>query len=324
MDASVGSGGETALLALQAHAHEVVALARVESEVEPLILFQETVRWMHGLGALGLQAEAVGLGKDDIRQALEPARKIASRSSWIQRLQEWPRGYQGDFETIERLMEGTPNLTLGTVHGCMEYYALNCPAAQQHRNKIDIQSELIADAARRGEALLSLACGGSLDVLRAAELAPLHGARIVLNDIDADALELSGSRLDEKEIAATTVEGNAMKVVKNVGRGEFGLVLAGGLFDYLSDRFVERIVSDCYEKLPDRGRLVFTNILRPNPYRPVIEFLANWELIERTPKDVLDTVGRAGVLKEAVKFTSDRTGLTLVTIITKQSSEVAW
>ena len=47
------------------------------------------------------QCEDAGIAKREILAHLSAARAIHARSPFIARAQYWPRGYAGDFETIE-------------------------------------------------------------------------------------------------------------------------------------------------------------------------------------------------------------------------------
>src|SRR5215831_14737821 len=50
------------------------------------------------------RCEIEGIGYDRILQALEPLRKELRRGELWRRTQDWPRGYPGDFETIEMMV----------------------------------------------------------------------------------------------------------------------------------------------------------------------------------------------------------------------------
>jgi O-methyltransferase involved in polyketide biosynthesis len=77
--------------------------------------------------------------------------------------------------------------------------------------------------------------------------------------------------------------------------GPFDLILAGGLFDYLSDKMIARTLSDAWSMLAPEGRIVFTNIATGNPFRVWIEYMGDWKLIERSEEDVASLCRLAGV-----------------------------
>lgn len=56
-------------------------------------------------GATVATLEALGWPADRIQEHLRPARQVFATSTFLRRCQEWPRGYAGDFETIEYLAQ---------------------------------------------------------------------------------------------------------------------------------------------------------------------------------------------------------------------------
>ena len=50
-----------------------------------------------------LACEEAALTREEIVEIREPVRRIHARSPFVARLQQWPRGYPGDFETVEYL-----------------------------------------------------------------------------------------------------------------------------------------------------------------------------------------------------------------------------
>src|SRR6185436_12773785 len=80
--------------------------------------------------------ERAGWKPDDIRDVLETPRALMGRSMFIRRLQEWPRGYPGDFESIEILLGARESETTEPVGRAFEKAALRTAVALQHRFKI--------------------------------------------------------------------------------------------------------------------------------------------------------------------------------------------
>ena len=68
-------------------------------------LFHEVVAGMHDLCFQILEAEKNGLSRSEIEEIIKPARDIHSRSVFVKRLQDWPRKYPGDFETVEYICD---------------------------------------------------------------------------------------------------------------------------------------------------------------------------------------------------------------------------
>ena len=66
--------------------------------------FNDVVAAMHHICSRISAAEEEGRDRESIRLASETARIAHARSPFVKRLQIWPRGYPGNFETIEYLM----------------------------------------------------------------------------------------------------------------------------------------------------------------------------------------------------------------------------
>ena len=161
-------------------------------------LYHKIVAGMHDLCFHILEAEKNGIPRKKIEEIIKPARDIHSRSVFVKRLQEWPRKYPGDFETLEYICNQENKSVYGTIEYFIEDYALNSTIAQQHRNKIYKQSEIILNSLLKGREnlkLLSVGCGGCRDLFNIENYISNVKCEIVLNDIESDALELSRERL---------------------------------------------------------------------------------------------------------------------------------
>lgn len=283
--------------------------------------YDDVIITVHQLMRSLRAAEQAGQPRDVLRQELREAWALHGRSPFIKRLQTWPRGYAGDFETIEYLCEGVNRAEPGTLPHALERYALNCDAAQQHRNKVARQGRLILDAFRRGRAharVLSLACGGSRDIAPYAEELAGYGGTLVVNDVDPGALSLTQERLRALGERLVVVPGNAMRRYDDVAAaGPFDLAVAGGLFDYLPTPIATRLVASVYRSLRPGGRFFWTNMAVGNPYRPWIENLADWVLIERSETEVYALTTAAGIDPANVKMSREETGLTVLVTIEK-------
>jgi hypothetical protein len=290
-------------------------LARLQAHVpqDSAIAFHRVIAAVHDICAALGDAEAAGCSREDLRAATESARAVHGASPFVKRLQDWPRGYPGDFETIEWLCRSINGAPAGTFGAALEAYALTSAIAQQHRNKVQFQADCIRDALLRNpEArVLSLACGSSPDI-RA--IVPLAGPRasFVLCDGDAEALEFSRRQLTPIAERCQFVHGMVPRVLgRAAAHGPFDLVYAGGLFDYLPDRLAERTLAIARRSLlASEGRFVFTNIATGNPFRVWLEYLANWPLIERSDADVRRLCTAAGFA--AADVIRDATGLALL------------
>lgn len=294
-------------------------LARRAPRLDDASRLHRVIAHSHRLCAAIGDAERDGLAPAHIRRVLDGVRDVHAQSPFVARLQQWPRGYAGDFETIEYICRHENRARPGTLAHAIERYALDSAIAQQHRHKVARQSRLLLDTVRAtprgGARLLALACGSCPDLHAIRESIAPFDFRAVVVDQDRDALSLSRARLDVLGDRVIPVAGNLFRLGRDLAtRGPFDAIVLGGLLDYLDVRqaeyLMERIVGPL---LAPGGRMLVTNIVERQPFRVWIEYLANWSLIERSEQEVgrlarLAACGRPARL--AVEL--DPTGLAIV------------
>ena len=108
-----------ALHALTTATDRLVTLAAATPD-DPASSFHRVVTLVHDLCAALVDAEAAGCTRQELREAARTARDIHGASPFVRRLQEWPRGYPGDFETIEWLCRATNEAPEGTLASALE------------------------------------------------------------------------------------------------------------------------------------------------------------------------------------------------------------
>ena len=107
-------------------------------------------------------------------------------------------------------------------------------------------------------------------------------------------------------------------LVHPINRAAKVVLAGGGVCDYLSDKEVRFLIDVAQRKLLKPGGSIFlTNIATGNPYRPWMEYLVDWFLIERSQEDILQIFYRLGLQDEMIDVQRDKTGLTLMVELTK-------
>jgi SAM-dependent methyltransferase len=304
---------EAALKQLKTACDEMVDLDQ-RSGLSPLVLLHTTAAAMHTFAVAIAICEAAGVGRGDIAPFVEPIRVMHSRSPFVHRLQTWPRGYPGDFETVELMCKAQNQAPAGTIAWAIEQYALHSPIAQQHRNKGAMQARtILATLLTNSDARIgSLGCGGCRDLRMVQSYIPRGSGAFVLVDGDGDALEYARERLSLLGDRCRTVRGRVPRVLPTLAvHGPFDLIIAGGLFDYLPDRWAIATLREVRRLLAPGGRVVFSNIASGNPFRQWLEYLADWILIERSHADLFRLLEAAEFAPSDSTIVSDSTGLAL-------------
>ena len=198
----------------------------------------------------------------------------------------------------------------------LEELALRSSIGGQHRNKVAFQAEAILAACRRTNGrgrILSIGCGGCRDIRSIASTLLATEVEFVLCDIDYEALDFALHALGPLAGRCTYLNATVPRVLRKLVRfGPFDLAIAGGVFDYLPDRWVTRSARSIWQTLlTPKGSLVFTNIKRGNPFRVWLEYLANWDSSNAMNKTSWRDAGRARSPSRAVHIERDLTGLAL-------------
>jgi extracellular factor (EF) 3-hydroxypalmitic acid methyl ester biosynthesis protein len=288
---------------------------------DPLESYHLVSAAIHQLGVSIRQAESSGLDAPTLREVLAPAIALHGQSPLINRLQTWPRGYPGDFETIEYLCSAQNGAHAGSLSYFIEQVALHSAVTQQHRNKVAWQASEILRVSVPGTSskrVLSIACGGSRDIRSVQPLLVDANVEIYLNDMDTDALAKSTSSLSALGNRVTALPGDVIRATRQFVRlAPFDLIVAGGLFDYLDDERLRWLIPKLHACLRTDGNVCFTNLATGNPARAWMEYLCNWKIIERSEDDVLHILASSGLDDYRVAIERDTTGLALLVKVTK-------
>lgn len=280
---------------------------------------KETRRLMDDLFSALLLAQEAKLDQKTIRGLLRQTYQIHGQSPFIRRLQEWPEGYPGDFRTIEMLVRGEGAGDLKTLNGQIGRLALESDIAQQHREKLKIQSELIAQACSKHpqSTIISLGCGSAREMLKNLPNIIQTGMQIILVDSDPKALKAASKNLQPLGDNLTLVNLNIMryktliKRLLSVNKNEVSLIYLGGLLDYFKEKPSKLLIKALStEILSSGGTIMFTNLAEKNPYQPWIEILANWVIIMRSRIEMLELLQATGLAQSQQTLNRDPTGLT--------------
>lgn len=254
--------------------------------------------------AARLEPDAVPAHQAYMRRQMHP---LLFCAPWVYRTVSKPLGYAGDYEMVNMMLrdplEGA-SLFAKIVNFCF----LNQGPVIAHRNRIHwLTEKLVAEGLRtqragRGLRVLSLGCGPAIEVqwfLARGRVA--DGASYDLLDFNDETLQHTGRavadaarRAGQPPSSVRLLRKSVQQLVKEATRSSHGpaasgydLIYCAGLFDYLTDQICRRLVDLMFTWLAPGGLLLVTNVAPCNPLRYGMEHMLDWNLVYRTPQQML-------------------------------------
>ena len=204
-----------------------------------------------------------------------------------------PRGYAGDASLLDYIygQRSIHSTSLGK-HICE--FTTNTPPCRAVRKRARIIAGIIDRVAWKRDSLriLSVACGH----LREAEMSKAVKQGKVREYVAFDQDTESLAHIDRQFIGSRvkTVHGSIIDLL--MGRykhlGGFDLVYAAGLYDYLSRKLATRLTTWMFKATRPGGMTLLTNFLPDTVGTGYMEAFMEWNLIYRSPEELVDTVQR--------------------------------
>jgi extracellular factor (EF) 3-hydroxypalmitic acid methyl ester biosynthesis protein len=201
-----------------------------------------------------------------------------------------PRGYAGDYQTIEMAYDDIPR-GVGRIGPLLDRCILNLAGTKAVRNRRHLLSTEIAltydGISDRIVRVMSLACGPAREVFDVLEkIVDKNRLAITCVDIDKEALSLVGTRAVERSLSGEVRCVHANLVYLATGRQELDippqdLIYSIGLIDYFADEFVVKLMDWIYERLRPGGRVILGNFHPRNPTKGLMDHVLDWRLIHR-------------------------------------------
>lgn len=217
-----------------------------------------------------------------------------SLTSVAERLYSKPRGYAGDYHTIELIYRNEAG-GRGRLGPLVDRCFLEEPAAKAIRNRRSlVASEIgasLAQAQSRELRVASLACGAAQEMLDLFEAD--RGARLRFTGIDIDNLALDSVRrwADAAGVSerVDTVAGNLVYLSSGSQQLDLppqDLIYSMAALDYLNDQFVVKLLDWMHALLAPSGRVLLGNFHPSNPDRAFMDHVLDWRLIHRDEQDM--------------------------------------
>ncbi|MDA8169982.1 MAG: PilZ domain-containing protein [Nitrospiraceae bacterium] len=239
-----------------------------------------------------------------------------SKSYFMNHARTWPKGYPGDYKILEGIYRNMP-LSEG-LGWLLDSYFLSTTLAKAVRERLSwikgmLQKEF---EARKGPRVLNIACGSTRELFELAPRIKESEAEMTCVDLDSDAIDFVLNRLSYTDIVHQIKmrKYNALRMVnheKNIK--EFGsqdIIYSIGLFDYLTDDVLVRLLKALYLTLNPGGKLVagFKDCRRYETQD--YHWLVDWNAFyQRTEEESRILIEKAGISEKCVEIDRDRSGV---------------
>jgi extracellular factor (EF) 3-hydroxypalmitic acid methyl ester biosynthesis protein len=264
----------------------------VEEVQSGLLSFSELMNDTIGDDAPAHEAVKVDIGQRIKREMLPYL--LLTRTA--ERAYAKPRGYAGDFATIDQIYRNEP-VGRGRVGPLLDQAFLNLPACEAVRNRRHLLAEwirlAIAEKADQSPArITSLACGPAAEVFDVyGQLPDPSMLATTLVDIDFQALAYLDDQISAIGLRRQMHPVNGNLVYLATGRSTLDLqpqdlIYSIGLIDYFNDKFVVTLLNFIHSLLRPGGKVVLGNFHPRNSTKALMDHVLDWRLIHRTEDDM--------------------------------------
>lgn len=190
---------------------------------------------------------------------------IFQESYFIKRLRNWPRGYPGDYETLERFYHGTPVKSEGVGLYLDNHIVTRTLAKGVRERKRVLSNILVSELEQRApkQKILNIACGSSREIFDIGKKINNYDPRITFIDYDENAVNYSKTLIFNEGINVEHYEFmkyNALKLVSQEAiESTFGkrdIIYSAGLFDYIKTDHLKKMLSSLFHSLEPNGVLI--------------------------------------------------------------------
>jgi extracellular factor (EF) 3-hydroxypalmitic acid methyl ester biosynthesis protein len=247
-------------------------------------------------------------------------------SALVERSYMKPRGYAGDFETIEMIYKSQPT-GAGAFGRMIDAWALATGASnavRSRRTKLlgDVQA-FLAQSEAPEFAIASLALGPGREIFDIFETEAGARVRVTGIDLDSGALAFCAEEARKRSLGEDRLKLYQDNLIRlSLGRGRVQIpkqnfIYSMGLIDYLPKGLVVKLMDWAYDQLLVGGTLAFGNFASGNRERPYMDYVLNWILIHRTSDEMRELFRRSKFGNSEARIDADASGIQLFAYCTK-------
>lgn len=175
-------------------------------------------------------------------------------------------------------------------------FYMNCPIGQSVRNRCQLVSYLVQKIG--GGKMLSVACGSAQPMIHATWELARKGKEVslLLSDVKQDSLDIARERVFQAGIQDHVfyLKSNSFALRNKLKGQKFDCIEMCGIFDYLTDKYVLRLLEFALSVLNQDGEVIVSNMINACGAAGILRKMYNWEIITRTPLrlgQLIDQVG---------------------------------
>lgn len=247
-------------------------------------------------------------------------------SAFIDRAYSKPRGYAGDYGTIQMVYDDKPRGD-GRLGPFIDRWALASHACRAVKNRRALITAAIQEIAAGWTQdgpmpITSLASGPAQELFDLFERDDVPPVRATCIDIDHEALAFAAENARQKGVddRVTFAQENVIRLSR--GRGKIALppqqlIYSIGLIDYLQDSLIVTMIDWAYDQLLPGGTLILGNFDAGNPDRAFQDCIMDWQLIHRSHDDMRALFARSKFGDAPVDVRVEPAGVNLFAFCTK-------
>lgn len=242
--------------------------------------------------------KALTEAKERFRRTIYP---WYSKSFFMERATDKPCGYPGDYVILEGIYDYAPRSTgLGRY---LDRVFFSDELAVAVRNRKDLIREKLQDIVERAKdpiRVLNVASGSCREWYELLPAVASDNLTLICVDFDQKALDYSRTRMEARKSEAKIiyVNDNALRLaVRNNNReryGTFDVVYSFGLYDYLPDKVLMRLLQSQWGVLNSGGKMIMTFKDRTKYDQTKHGWFCDWYFEQRDEQDVIDLLENAG------------------------------
>lgn len=228
-----------------------------------------------------------------------------------------PRGYAGDYETIDLIYRNEPH-GVGRLGPRVDRWALDLASSSAVRSRREMMVRTIrshASEVERPIRVTSLASGPARELfdIVADDNLEMHALCI---DIDPEALSYSSARAAQLGVADrfTFAQENVVRLMRGRARIEVEpqhLIYSLGLIDYFDDPLVVPLLDWIWASLEPGGLVVIGNFAAESPDKAFMDHVVEWRLIYRTPERLRELLAQSRWGSTPVEIRHEENGVQL-------------